>query len=37
MDFGYVTKTEIASQLLPAIEAVLEGRRFVLGMVDDSG
>jgi DNA-binding NarL/FixJ family response regulator len=34
---GYVIKTELASQLLPAIEAVLEGRRFVLGMVDDSG
>jgi DNA-binding NarL/FixJ family response regulator len=34
---GYVIKTEMASQLLPAIEAVLEGRRFVLGMVDDSG
>jgi DNA-binding NarL/FixJ family response regulator len=34
---GYVTKTEMASQLHPAIEAVLEGGRFVLGMVDDSG
>jgi DNA-binding NarL/FixJ family response regulator len=34
---GYVRKTEVDSQLLPAIEAALQGKRFVLGMVDDSG
>jgi DNA-binding NarL/FixJ family response regulator len=28
---GYLTKTELVSQLLPAIEAVLQGRRFLLG------
>jgi DNA-binding NarL/FixJ family response regulator len=33
---GYVRKTEMVSQLLPAIEAALQGKRFVLGILDDS-
>jgi DNA-binding NarL/FixJ family response regulator len=34
---GYVVKAKMANQLLPAIEAVLQGRRFVPGMLDDNG
>jgi DNA-binding NarL/FixJ family response regulator len=34
---GYVIKTELSSQLLPAIRAVLEGRRVVPAMADDIG
>ena len=34
---GYVRKTEMASQLLPTIRAALQGKRFVLGQLDDSG
>ena len=29
---GYVIKAEISNQLLPAIEAVLQGKHFVMGM-----
>jgi DNA-binding NarL/FixJ family response regulator len=31
---GYVIKTEIANQLLPAIEAVLQGKRWFVPMDD---
>lgn len=34
---GYVIKANIANQLLTAIEAVLRGKHFVMGMTDDSG
>jgi DNA-binding NarL/FixJ family response regulator len=34
---GYVVKAEMANQLLPAIEAALQGRHFVPGMLDHSG
>jgi DNA-binding NarL/FixJ family response regulator len=34
---GYVRKADMATHLLPAIEAVLRGDRFVLGMPDDRG
>jgi DNA-binding NarL/FixJ family response regulator len=33
---GYVRKTEMASQLIPAIEAALQGKRLMLGIPDDS-
>ena len=32
---GYVIKTEIFNQLLPAIEAVLHGKRWVVDTMDD--
>ena len=32
---GYVRKVEMASQLIPAIEAALRGKRLVLGMLDE--
>jgi CheY-like chemotaxis protein len=34
---GYVIKAEIFNQLLPAIEAVLQGKQFVMGKMDDNG
>jgi DNA-binding NarL/FixJ family response regulator len=34
---GYVIKANIANQLMTAIEAVLRGKHFVMGMTDDSG
>jgi DNA-binding NarL/FixJ family response regulator len=34
---GYVRKADMATHLLPAIEAVLQGKRFVLGMLADRG
>jgi DNA-binding NarL/FixJ family response regulator len=33
---GYVTKAEILNQLLPAIEAVLQGERWFIEPFDDS-
>ncbi len=34
---GYVRKTEIFNQLLPAIEAVLQGKQFVMGRLTCPG
>jgi DNA-binding NarL/FixJ family response regulator len=34
---GFVAKAEIASQLIPAIEAALQGKRILLGTPDYSG
>jgi DNA-binding NarL/FixJ family response regulator len=34
---GYVTKANIGNELLPAIEAVLQGRRWFVDPMDDMG
>jgi DNA-binding NarL/FixJ family response regulator len=34
---GYVIKTELANQLLPAIEAILRGRCWFVESMDDIG
>jgi DNA-binding NarL/FixJ family response regulator len=33
---GYVVKAQIANHLLAAIEAVLQGKNFVMGKIDDA-
>jgi hypothetical protein len=37
MGSGYVIKAEIFNQLLPAIEAVVQGKRWFVEPMDDIG